>query len=120
MAQTKTILIAIIILLTSFISPALAQENTCITHKILIEEIYTNATNQTDETPEFRIAKTEDGQSLVYWHLGGENNSFNAVTFKTNGCAVLNPSGEIRKFIFPKTAFNTGVFFELDILETNF
>ncbi|MEM9330482.1 MAG: hypothetical protein AAGA53_04095 [Pseudomonadota bacterium] len=93
--------------------------NQCVKHPGLIKIVQLEATEKGHDSPKFRIKRAEDGQSLVYWHFGGRTGSFYAATFRTDGCAILTTSGTVRMFTFPKTAFNTGVFFELDVLETS-
>ena len=64
--------------------------------------------------PMFRIKRAADGQALLYWHYGDSFRSFYAVTFRANGCVILTDNGTPRRFIFPKSAYNSGVFAELD------
>ena len=116
----KQIIVPIVTVLV-FSGIANAQENqACITHQNLVQQINEKFQAQKDKTPEFRISKAQDGQSLLYWHLGGETGSFFAATFKKDGCAILTTNGELRRFTFPKTAFNTGVFFEMEKLDIKF
>lgn len=96
------------------ISQAVGQENSCITHDDLVIQVYEKSKTNDKEKLEFRIKTADDGQSLIYWHTGGKTGSFFAATFKSNGCAILTKKGKLRRFTFPKTAFNTGVFFEMD------
>lgn len=110
--------VASFFILFAFTTHSAAQENSaCITHQDLVRTIAKNLEPEKNKAPEFRINKADDGQSLVYWHTGGETGSFFAATFKSDGCAVLTSSGELRRFTFPKTAFNTGVFFEMEKLD---
>ncbi|MEM9279201.1 MAG: hypothetical protein AAGA76_11560 [Pseudomonadota bacterium] len=89
----------------------------CINHQGLVTLVKSEATAKDYGSPVFRVKRAVDGQSLVYWHFGEKTGSFYAVTFKTDGCAILTDEGSLRRFAFPKTAFNTGVFFELDVLK---
>lgn len=94
---------------------ASAQDrNVCITHHDLVRSVLEKTLKDKNKSAEFRINRADDGQSLIYWHTGGRTGSFFAATFKSDGCGILRDSGELRRFIFPKTAFNTGVFFEMD------
>lgn len=114
MTHLKATIISLIgmFALTTHIS---AQEDkSCITHQDLVQMLVEKLKPERDQALEFRINKAEDGQSLLYWHTGGSTGSFFATTFKSDGCAILTTTGEPRRFIFPKTAFNTGVFFEMD------
>lgn len=63
--------------------------------------------------PEFRVTKQADGQALLYWRYGMDSRSFYAVTFRPDGCAVLTDAGQPRRFVFPRSAYNTGVFEEM-------
>ncbi|MEM7215185.1 MAG: hypothetical protein AAF423_06545 [Pseudomonadota bacterium] len=89
----------------------------CVDYKTLVGLIQSKAKLEDYDSPEFRIKRADDGQSLIYWHYGEKTGSFYAATFRTDGCAILTSKGDLRRFAFPKTAFNTGVFFELDVLE---
>lgn len=116
MTFLKQILILIPIVLALTMQSAAQENNACITHQDLVRTVFEKLQQDKEEnkTPEFRISNADDGQSLVYWHTGGQTGSFFAATFKSDGCAVLTTEGKLRRFIFPKTAYNTGVFFELD------
>ena len=63
--------------------------------------------------PEFRYTKQADGQALLYWRFGMDSRSFYAVIFRSDGCAVLTKAGQPRRFVFPRSAYNTGVFEEM-------
>ncbi len=76
---------------------------------------YANSSGYGD--PVFRIKRSDDGQALLYWHYGDKFKSFYAITFNATGCAVLVDGGKPRRFIFPKSAYNSGVFAELDEFE---
>jgi len=95
-------------------------EETCIMHETLIRQIDSEALQDPEQKPEYRVTRADDGQSLIYWHYGGEKGRFFAVTFMSNGCAIMTDNGTPRKFTFPKTAYNTGVFFEMDIYKSKF
>lgn len=95
-------------------------DDQCITHEAVIEEVQLEADKDEHKSAEFRITKADDGQSLLYWHFGGRTGSFHAVSFNAKGCAIHGASGIMRKFIFPKTAYNTGVFFEMEVVNTEF
>lgn len=71
------------------------------------------AKRQGSGRPEFRITKQADGQALLYWRYGMDSRSFYAVTFRPDGCAVLTDAGQPRRFVFPRSAYNTGVFEEM-------
>ena len=92
----------------------------CINHNQLVQKITSETRASASGKPEFRIKRAEDGQSLVYWLDGNDNGRFYAATFNAKGCAILTDSGELRRFVFPKTAFNTGVFFEMDVFQPSF
>lgn len=114
MTFLKQILILIAFVLALTTQTSAQENNACITHQDLVRTVLKTFEQDKSKTPEFRISNADDGQSLVYWHTGGRTGSFFAATFKSDGCAVLTTEGKLRRFIFPKTAYNTGVFFELD------
>ncbi len=116
MTFLKQILIPVPIALAVTTQPSAQESNACITHQDLVRTVFEKLKQdkEKNKTPEFRISNADDGQSLVYWHTGGRTGSFFAATFKSDGCAILTTEGKLRRFIFPKTAYNTGVFFELD------
>jgi len=107
------------LLLTTLVlrtEPATAAAD-CITHQRLTQQIQVLAAKNGYGTPEFRIKRNPDGQALVYWHYGEITGLFYAVTFRANECAILTDAGKPRRFVFPKSAYNSGVFFELDLLK---
>lgn len=120
MFKSKLLLLSLATLLMFANGTIASAQNTCITHRNLVQQVLEKAQADKNQQPEFRINKADDGQSLIYWHTGGETGSFFAASFKPDGCAILTAMGELRRFTFPKTAFNTGVFFEMDKLDIRF
>jgi len=103
-----------------FMTAPAKAEDTCIMHETLIQQIDREALQEPEQKPEYRVTWSEDGQSLIYWHYGSEKGRFFAVTFMSDGCAIMTDKGTPRKFTFPKTAYNTGVFFEMDVYKSKF
>lgn len=99
--------------LASLVGPASADRN-CLTEDELAQLISEEAEADGYADTEFRITRQEDGQALLYWDHGGDTRSFYAVTIRANGCAVLTAKGNPRRFVFPKSAYNSGVFYEMD------
>ncbi len=89
----------------------------CSDQQAVAREILMQAKVNGFGNPVFRIKRANDGQALLYWHHGDTSRSFYAVTFRANGCVILTESGKPRRFIFPKSAYNSGVFAELDKFE---
>lgn len=92
--------------------PASAKEK-CSSKKLVARQVAETAKRQGVGQPEFRITKQADGQALLYWRFGMDSRSFYAITFRPDGCAVLTDTGQPRRFVFPRSAYNTGVFEEM-------
>jgi len=89
----------------------------CASQHSVAQHIAEQAELEGSVTPVFRIERQADGQAILYWDLGAHTQSFHSVTFRANGCAILTDRGSPRQFIFPKSAYNSGVFYEMDLFE---
>lgn len=96
--------------------PAGAGE-ACVSTASLARQVSQAARQRGVKRPEFRITRQEDGQALLYWRFGMDSRSFYAVTFRPDGCAVLTRSGQPRRFVFPRSGYNTGVFEEMAVFD---
>ncbi|MDH3742869.1 MAG: hypothetical protein OER56_14860 [Hyphomicrobiales bacterium] len=91
----------------------LSADEQCANKTSVARQVSDIAKLQGVEKPEFRVTEQEDGQALLYWRHGMDSRSFYAVTFRPDGCAVLTDAGRPRRFVFPRSAYNTGVFEEM-------
>ena len=103
---------AICLFLAVPLPPSVAGDK-CLSKLLVAQQVNSTAKRHGLKRPEFRITRQADGQALLYWRHGMDARSFYAVTFRANGCAVLNRSGSIRRFVFPRSGYNTGVFEEM-------
>ena len=87
----------------------------CTSQHSVARQVILQAEREGPAVPVFRIARQSDGQAILYWDHGDHSKSFYAVTFRANGCAILTGKGNPRRFIFPKSAYNSGVFYEMDL-----
>lgn len=90
---------------------------TCLKHAKLTENIRIKAKLKGKGTPRFRIERDGSGQSIVYWDHGEAAKTFYGVTFRANGCAITLSNGLTRRYVFPKTRYNSGVFYEMEELK---
>ena len=95
--------------------PQASAAEVCSTRDAVARHVRTSAIERGFAAPVFKIQRQADGQALLYWDYGERSNSFYAVTFRADGCAVLTEQGSPRRFVFPKNRYNTGVFYEMDL-----
>ena len=112
MLPVRSILVCTLLTLQGMLVP-LSADKQCARKAFVAREVLDNALRQGFEKPEFRITVQADGQALLYRRYGMDSRSFYAVTFWTDGCAILTDTGQPRRFVFPRSAYNTGVFEEM-------
>ena len=92
-----------------------SAEEACATRDAVARQVRDTALERGLAEPVFKIQRQDDGQALLYWDYGERSKAFYAVTFRADGCAVLTDRGNPRRFIFPKSRYNTGVFIEMEL-----
>ncbi|NNE23404.1 MAG: hypothetical protein HKN11_12425 [Rhizobiales bacterium] len=113
----RSVVVCALLALPGALTPVSADDY-CANRTSVARQISDIAELQGIEKPEFRITEQDDGQALLYWRHGMDARSFYAVTFRPNDCAVLTDAGRPRRFVFPRSAYNTGVFEEMAAFDT--